>query len=295
MSRPLAVRLIAIAVCLLAVAAAVITGASGLVARGYLTGQADQQLRAYAGSLTRHPFEVNPLGGLSPGTLAAGASAFSIEVRGPGGQLVLRAAPGSRPAQVLPRAAARAGQLVTATAAGGDSWRLITEPIRYQARRILFAYSPQDFSLLVTSHGRAGVAGTLVVGIDLASVGRAVGRLVVTGLAVSGAAVLMVACLGILLIRVLSRPAAPPAETGDSGRPDEQPGRALADTLAELRRPVSVIHGLARDHRWRGALSAADADRMMARVAGEAQRMEALLAGLPPPGDEPAGNWPPEE
>jgi two-component system, OmpR family, sensor kinase len=294
MIRPLGVRLVAVAVCLLAVGAAVLTGASGLVARGYLMGRADQQLRAYADSLTRHPFEVNPLGGLSPGTLAAGAGAFSIEVRGPGGQLVLRAAPGSRPAQVLPQVAVRAGQLVTATAAGGDGWRLITEPIRYQARRILFAYSPQDFSLLVTGHGRAGVAGTLVVGIDLASVGQAVGRMVTVGLAVSGAAVLLVACLGAVLIRVLSRPSAQPEETGEPGESGEQPGRTLADTLAELRRPLSVIHGLARDYRGRGTLSAADADRMMARVASEAGRMDALLAGLPPPGDEPAGTWPAE-
>jgi hypothetical protein len=279
--HPLTVRLVAVAVCMLAVGAAVLTGASGLVARGYLTEQADQRLRAYADSLTRLPFEINPLGGLSPGALAAGASAFSMEVRGPGGQLVLRAAPGSRPAQVLPRAAGRAGQLVTATAAGGDSWRLITEPIRYQARRILFAYSPQDFSLLVIGHGRAGVAGTLVVGIDLAGVGRAAGRMVTTGLAVSGAAVLLAACLGAVLIRVLSRPSAPPEEIGEPGEPGEQPGRALADTVAELRRPLSVIHGLARDYRWRGALSAADADRMMARVASEAERLEDLLAALP--------------
>jgi hypothetical protein len=282
----MAVRLVAVAVCLLAVGTAVITGAGGVVARGYLMGQADQQLRGYAGRLIRHPFEVNPLGGLSPGTLVAGTSAFSIEVRGLGGQLVLRAAPGSRHARVLPRVAARAGQLVTATADGGESWRLITEPIRYQARRILFAYSPQDFSLLVTGHGRAGAVGTLVVGIDLASVGQAVGRLVTAGLAAGGAAVLLAACLGAVLIRVLSRPAAPPEETGESG----EQGRTLADTVAELRRPVSVIHGLARDHRWRGALSAADADRVMARVAGEAEFIEALLTGLPPPADDPAGN-----
>jgi hypothetical protein len=282
MIRPLTVRLAAAAVCLLALGAAVLTGVGGLVARGYLMGQADQRLRAYADSLTGHPFEVNPLGGLSPGTLAGGA--FSIEVRGPGGQLVLRAAPGSRPARALPRVAGRAGQLVTATAAGGDSWRLITEPIRYQARRILFAYSPQDFSLLVTGHGRAGVAGTLVVGTDLAGIGQAAGRMVTTGLAVSGAAVLLAACLGALLIRALSRPSAGPAEAGEPGESGAQPGRTLGDTVAELRRPLSVIHGLARDYRWRGAPSAADADRMMARVASEAGRLEDLLAGLPPPG-----------
>ena len=311
--RPLAVRLVAVAVCLLAVGAAVLTGATALVARGHLTEQADQQLRAYAGSLTSQPFEINPLGGLSPGTPVAGAGAFSIEVRGPGGQLVLRAAPGSRPAQALPPVSARAGRLVTATARGGESWRVITEPIRYRARRILFAYSPQDFSLAVTGHGQAGRRGTLVVGIGLAGVGQAVGRLVTTGLAVSGVTVLTVACLGVLLIRAVRRYPAGAGQAGTSagqpgparagtqpehpgtqpehpGTSGEQPSLALADTCRELRKPISVIHGLARDYHRRGPPSAADADQMMARVASEAQRMEALLAGLPPTPGEPAGN-----
>jgi hypothetical protein len=314
------VRLVAVAVCLLAVGAAVLTGATALVARGHLTEQADQQLRAYVGSLTSQPFEVNPLGGLSPGTPVAGTGAFSIEVRGPGGQLVLRAAPGSRPAQVLPPISARAGRLVTATARGGESWRVITEPIRYRARRILFAYSPQDFSLAVTGHGRAGMPGTLVVGIGLAGVGQAAGRLVTTGLAVSGVTVLAVACLSALLIRAVRRYPAGAGQAGTSAgqpgpalagtRPEypgtqaehpgtqaehpgtsgEQPPLALADTCRELRKPISVIHGLARDYQRRGPPSAADADQMMARVASEAQRMEALLAGLPPTPGEPAGH-----
>ena len=293
MNRPLAGKLVAAAVCLLAVGAAVITGACALVARGYLMGQADQQLRAYAEGLTSHPFEVNPLGGLSPGTPVPSAGAFSIEVRGPGGQLVLRAAPGSRPAQVLPRVWPRAGQLVTASA-GGESWRVITEPVRYHARRILFAYSPQDFSLLVTAGGRAGTTGTLVVGIGLASVGQAVGQLVTTGLMVSGVTILVAACLGAALIYAIRRPAVrrpatQAAQAGPSGA-----HRTFAETLDELRRPASVVHGLARDFSRHGPRSAADADRAVARVAAEAQRMEALLTGLPAQG-EPAGKRPAEE
>jgi hypothetical protein len=282
--RPLSGRLVAVAVCLLAVGAAVITGACALVARGYLMGQADQQLRAYASGLTSHPFEVNALGGLSAGTPALGGSAFSIEVRGPGGQLVLRVGPGSRPGRALPPVTARAGQLVTATAAGGGSWRLITEPVHYQARRILFAYSPEDFSLRVTSRGRAGAAGTLVVGTELAGAGQAVGRLATTGLAVSGVTVLVAACLGALLVRATRRRAAGAQRAGSSGEL-----RTLAGACRELRAPVSVIHGLARDYRRRGAPTAADADRAMARVADEAQRIESLLAGLPSAQDEPPG------
>jgi hypothetical protein len=301
MNRPLPGTLVAAALCLLAVGAAVITVACALVARGYLVGQADQQLRAYAEGLTGHPFEVNPLGGLSPGPLVPGA--FSIEVRGPGGQLVLRAAPGSRPAQVLPAVSARAGQLVTASA-GGESWRVITEPVRYHARRILFAYSPQDFSLLVTGRGRAGTAGTLVVGIGLASVSQAVGELVRTGLAVNGATILVAACLGAALIHAVRRRAVGRPAVGRRavGRPVTRAARAgpsgghrtFAETLGELRKPVGVVHGLARDFSRHGPRSATGADRAMARVAEEAERMEALLTGLPVPG-EPAGKWPAEE
>jgi hypothetical protein len=275
MMRPPAARLVAAAVVLLAVGAAALTGGCALVVRGYLMGQADQQLRAYTEDLTGHPFEVNPLGGLSPGTLVPGAGAFSVEVRGAGGQLVLRAAPGSGPAQVLPPVSARAGQLVTASA-GGESWRVITEPIRYHARRILFAYSPQDFSLLVTGRGRAGTAGILVVGIGLASVGQAVGQFVTTGLVVSGVTILVAACLGAALIRAVRGPAA----QGQAGTAGGQGDQSFAGTLRELRKPLGVIHGLARDNRRRGPLSPADADRAMARVAGEARRMDALLASL---------------
>jgi hypothetical protein len=284
------VRLAAATLCLLVVGAVAITGACGLVARGYLMRQADQQLRGYAGLLTSHPFEISPLSRLAPGSQGPSAGAFSIEVRGPGGQLVLQAGLGPRPAPVLPapaaRAAAPAGQLVTATA-GGGSWRVIAEPIHYQARRILFAYSPEDFSVLVAGHGQAGVAGTLVVGLDLASIGQAVSRIILTGLAVSGAAILVIACLTAALACAIRRPVAGGEPASGSGG---QMCRTLASTCEELRRPLSVIHGLALGYRRSGPLSASDVDQTMARVTEEAQRMQALVADLPPAGHAGLGD-----
>jgi two-component system, OmpR family, sensor kinase len=207
--RPsLKVRLLATALCLLAAWAGIIGAAGYLVARGYLVRQADQQLRAYADRLTSHPFEAVPFSAPVPAA-GPGHAGLGIEVRGSGGQLVMRAGSDPRPGPVIPpvsaRIAAHTGRLVTITA-GGASWRLIAEPIHYRARRIPFAYSAQDFALFITGNARPGRAGTLVVGLDLAGVGQATGRLTVAGLAVGGAMILAVACLGAVAIGAILRP-----------------------------------------------------------------------------------------
>ena len=91
-------RLVATALCALAAGALVISGACVLVARSYLMGQADQQVRAYAGGLISRPFAASPVYGLAPGAAGAGVpgGVFGIEIRGPGGQLVMRTGPGGR-------------------------------------------------------------------------------------------------------------------------------------------------------------------------------------------------------
>ncbi|HKA97787.1 MAG TPA: HAMP domain-containing protein [Streptosporangiaceae bacterium] len=244
------VRLGATALCLLAAGAAVITGACGLVARDYLMGQADQQLRAYAGRLASHPFVVSPIYGIAPGAPGApgasgpGGGVLGIEVRGPSGQLVMRAAEGAGPGPAIPAvpagAAAHAGRPATVAAGnGGGSWRVIAEPIRYRARRIPFSYSAEGFAVFVTGRGRPGVAGTLVVGLDLGGIGRAVGRLAVTGLAVSGAVILVAACLGVAVTRAILRPVTRVEETlaavagGELSRRVPEPrGRTDAGRLA---------------------------------------------------------------
>ena len=336
----LRVRLLATALCVLAIGALVITGAGVLMGRSYLMGQADQQLRAYAGGLISRPFAASPVYGLAPGAPGAGApgGVFAIEIRGPGGQLVMRAGPGARPGPVIPAVpasvAARAGQLATVPAGRGASWRVIAEPIHYRARRIPFSYSAEGFSVFVTGLARPGLAGTLVVGVDLASAGRTIGRLAVTGLAVSGVLVLIVGCLGAVAIRAIMRPIAQAEETlaaaaagvfsqrvperhggGDAGRlawslnrmlsqterafsayagseaaarrAAERLGRAFAGTCHQLRRPLSVIHGLAGPSRRRGRPGAGELDHRMRRVTGEAARLEALIDDLATGPDRP--------
>ena len=61
----------ATALCALAAGALIITGACVLVARSFLMGQADQQLRAYAGGLISRPFAASPVYGLAPGAPSA--------------------------------------------------------------------------------------------------------------------------------------------------------------------------------------------------------------------------------
>jgi len=235
------VRLGATALCLLAAGAAIITGACALVARDHLMGQADQQLRAYADRLTSHPFVASPIYGIVPGTAGAlgpGGGVLGIAVRGSRGQLVMRAAgrAGPSPAiQAVPAvpagATAHAGQPATVAAGNGGSWRVLAEPIRYRARRIPFSFSAEGFAVFVTGQGRPGLAGTLVVGLDLGGIGRAVGRLVVTGLAVSGAVVLVVACLGAVVTRAILRPVTRVEET------------LAAVAAGELSRRVPEPHG----------------------------------------------------
>jgi two-component system OmpR family sensor kinase len=251
-------RLLATALCLTAAGAAIIGVAGGLMARGDLMSQADQQLRAYADSLASRPFVATPLAAPAPGTRRSGGSAFSIEVRSAAGQLVMRAGSSTQPGQGIPaiRAAipARAGELAAVAAAGGGSWLMIAEPVHYRARRIPYAYSAEDFSLRITSPARPGLAGTLVVGLDLASVRRAMHGLVLTFLAVSGIAALAVACLGAAVTGLLLRPltrareaAEAAAEGGLPGRlPDRDPrgdgglARSLNAMLSQLERAFSA-------------------------------------------------------
>jgi hypothetical protein len=175
--------------------------------------QADQQLRGYAARLASRPFVVTPFSGVGPGALgaaAAGGSGYGIDVLGPAGQLVLGTGLGRRPGTGQPgpvappvsaRTATRPGQVVTVSAAGGASWRVIAEPIHYRARHIPFGYSAEDFALLVTGQARPGLAGTLVVGLDLDGIGQVIGRLAVVSLVLSGLAIAAVAWLSMAAVR----------------------------------------------------------------------------------------------
>jgi signal transduction histidine kinase len=205
-----------VTVCLLAAGAALIVVASGLATRDHLTRQAGQQLRGYAGQLTRHPFLLTPDSRTTPGPpglsdfAADGAGALSIEVHSSGGQLIVRAGPGHPAGSGVHAAAAQVlagrGRPATIRATRGGSYLAITEPIRYRAHRIPYAYGAQDFALDVTSPAGTGSPGTLVVSLSLARIGQATSHLTVIALAVSGIVVLAAGCLAAWMLRALLRP-----------------------------------------------------------------------------------------
>ena len=259
----------------------------------------------------------------------AGIGAFSIELRGPSGQLLLSAGPGTRPGLPLPRPFSRVprrtGVLLTVPGVGG-SYLVIAEPVRYLARRLVYGYGADDFA--VTSGGRDGTDGTLVVGLRTDGIGQAIGRLTRLGLAVSAAVILIAGGLAWAAIRFSLRPVTRAAQTADAvaasdrpgGMPDGVPegvldrgedGRAgwldsmlsqldarftasadaeavarsatdqmahdLESLAAALRRPVSLLHGMADSwphHRRRGT---GEADPALDHLTAAAARVEALL------------------
>lgn len=216
-ARPsLRVRLVATAVCLLAAGAGIIVVAGVSATRDHLMRQAEQQLRAYAGQLISRPFLLMPFSRSPPGApglsdlAAAGTGAVSVEVRGPGGQLVMWTGPGRPAGPGLHAAAAQVlasrGRPAAVRPARHGSYLAIAEPIRYRAHRIPYAYSAEDFTLDVTSPRGAGSPGTLVVGVSLARIGQAADHLAVILLAASGLVLLATGCLAAWVIRAALGP-----------------------------------------------------------------------------------------
>ena len=291
--RPsLTVRLAAAVTCLLAAGAVIIVVAGGLATRDHLMRQARQELRGYAGQLARHPFLLTPLSRTAPGSPSlgavapAGAGPLSIEVRGAGGELIMRVGPGRRAGPVL----------------------AVAEPVRYRAHRIPYAYSAEDFALDVTSPAGSGAAGTLVVSLNLARIGQATSHLTAVMLAAGGLAVLaagglaawMVAAMLRRLTRLppalstgLARARAGPVIRREPGlaarRAAERQRQAIADAGRELRTPLSVLEGLAEYYRHRGQLSAAEFGGLMDRVARETARMGTLVDALERAGQDQPG------
>lgn len=319
-ARPsLRVRLVAAAVCLLAAGAGIIVMAGVAATRNHLMQQAEQQLRAYAGQLANHPFLLTPLSRSAPGApglgelAAPGPGTVSVEVRDSGGHLVLGTGPERPAGPGLHMAAARVlasrGRPAAVRPARHGSYLAISEPIRYRAHRIPYAYSAEDFALDVTSPAGTGSAGTLVVGVSLARIGQATHHLTVLLLAMSGLVLLATGFLAARVTRAVLRPDRmapalsalqtrlerlhPPAgEPGAAARRvTEQKYQAIAAAGGELRKPLSVLTGLAEYYRHRDQLTPGDFGRLLGRVTDETARIEAIIDDRLPP--EPGAPGPP--
>jgi len=271
--RSVRARLVAAVFCAAAAGGLVITVAGHLAAQNYLTRQADRQLRSYADLLTARPFTVFPGFRRAPGAAGLGPAggALGIAVRASGGQLLMSAGPAAPPAV-------------------GRGWLEVSEPVSYRQDHIPFVYGADNFSVSVSPKARSGLAGTLVIGLDLDGVGRAVGGLTNTCLAVTGLSVLVASAAAagvtgrLLRPRALAAQAGAPAEAAAeaaaASRSARATGAAVAATCGQLRRPLSIVAGLAESHRERGELRPDDADRMMRQLAQEAGRMAALVDAL---------------
>lgn len=156
----------------------------------------------------------------APSVVVTGTGAFSIELRGPSGQLLVSVGPGTRPEQAVPApfapVPARTGVLRTVPGVGGN-YLVIAEPMHVQARRLVFGYGADDFA--VTSGRRYGEPATLVVGLRLAGIGQAVRRLALLALAVSAAVILLAGGLAWAAIRFILRPVSRAARTAGTVAP----------------------------------------------------------------------------
>jgi signal transduction histidine kinase len=259
---PLGARLAGLVFCGVAAGGGAMTVAAHVVAGDYLTRQAHQQLSAYAAQLTSRPFTLFPGDPVAPGVSGLGATspALGVAVLDAGGQQLISAGRATPPA-------------------AGGGWLEVSEPVSYQAKHILFAYGAEDSSFSVTSKTRSGYAGRLVIGLDLASVGQAVDGLTVTCLRATGLAVLLATAAAAGATGVLRRRRAPAAgaETRDAA---ERSSAAAADVCRQLRRPLSVLAGLAEYHRRRGELGDDDAERMLHQVARETGHIAGIVDQL---------------
>jgi two-component system OmpR family sensor kinase len=294
---PLRVKLITAVLALVIIALGAISVASVYVLHSYLTTQSDPRLKDAISNLNTDSLIGDPAGYFYPikyqQNLFAG-------IQLPGNQLAWSPAamPGiGSPGQArqslpaLPTSANWAGivpTLVTVPAqSGSDTWRVITQPITYQA---------------VTSTGSTQrMTGTLVIGTDLGNVNATVRRIAYFDMIVGAVIVFVLALVGVAVVRANLRPLDeieetaeaiadghldrrvperdPRTEIGRLGRSlnsmlsqietafhareeseaaahrsEERMRRFVADAGHELRTPLTAIRGFAEYYRQRGGL-----------------------------------------
>jgi two-component system, OmpR family, sensor kinase len=272
---PLRVKLITAVLALMIIALGVMTVASRAVYRGYLMHQARNQLVQYDGQVTQY---VNYM--FNSGDEGHGGH-FAVFNNGldrtwflnPNGQqlqLTQGPQPNWTPPQVPTSTAwltANAGHPVTVATQSGDNWLVITR----QLFNVPVATTPDPngpFALQTV---------TLVVGTDLGNVNQAIGYLTDIDLLVSGAVILILAIVGIAVVRASLRPLADIEETaaaiadGDLSQrvPDQDPrtevgrlGRSLNAMLSQIEtafRARTESEEAARRSEWRMRQFVADA------------------------------------
>jgi two-component system OmpR family sensor kinase len=241
---PLRVKLITALLALVIAALACISIAGIFVFRGYLLNKTDHELTSVL-NLADQSLAEN---GVAPNVPTVNALSPYVEAFLPTG---VRLVPSNFiPATDLPKIPsgsdwlnANAGRLVTVPAqAGGSTWRVLTLPRQYP-------------SAGNSAEPGVPVPGTLVVGTDLGNINQTVGQLISIDLIVGGVVVLVLAIIGVAVVRASMRPLAEIEQTagviaaGDLSRrvPDRDPrtevgslGRSLNIMLAHIEAAFSA-------------------------------------------------------
>ena len=323
---PLRVLLPCLAVSLVAIGAVAAGLAGESAASGYLMRQTDNNLLACARSMLSQGFVAPP----SSGPVSSLPGPCDMELLSASGQVLTLAAPGTADGPAIPAGGswltAHLDRPVTVPGAGASGrWRVVIEAVRYQPRRILYVYGPDDVMYVISRQPGHGSGGMLVVMAGLA----ATGRLAADYAAAAGAVLVLLAAAALGLTQAIVRPLRRAAELAENAghaagadrshwpfgmrltrlpeqlrasraaeaaarRSADQMSQHLGETALELLRSVNVVRGFAEYYRQQPKPPAARVDRMLRRVADEAAQMQTLIEGLgarppqAPPGRIPA-------
>ena len=275
---PLRVKLVTAMLALVAVALTVISAASISFYRTYLIGQASQQLastfqgvlqEAQSRSLPMRPRDISMIG-------------FNTVVilRPANGQLD----PSDRRPPTLPNVptqpswlSANAGRPVTVSSVpGGSNWLVITQPMLYQL--------VDPLTQQVVSRQQV----TLIVGMDLSSIDRIIGRLIYIDVVASLIIMTALAMAGVAAVRQSLRPLSDIEKTaqaiaaGDLSRrvPDADPRTELGSLGRSLNSMLAQIEAAFHDRAESEAAARQSEERMRRFVADASHELRTPLTAI---------------
>jgi two-component system OmpR family sensor kinase len=260
---PLRVKMITALLALVIIALGVISFASQAVFRGYLMHQAETRLLSYSQLINNHINHTEHLG-----SMFFGDGLEQVWVLDSSGNEIPGTSPDpGQPPQVPTSSAwvaAHENHPATVPGQSGEHWLVVTQPLN-----LVFTDPATGLS--------SNEPATLVVGTDLGNINQSIGYLTDIDLLVSGAVIIILALVGIAVVRASLRPLTDIEETaaaiadGDLSQrvPDRDPrtevgrlGRSLNAMLSQIEtafRARTESEEAARRSEWRMRQFVADA------------------------------------
>ena len=294
---PLRIKLITAALALVAISLAVISAVSITVFHGYLLHQADQQLKNYIDNARAQPGSAGRAERAGLRYLnRPGLGGFSGEVLDSKGRQVAGQTGGPAVPANPAWLAAHAGQIVNLPASSGSgSWRVLMESGYYVVGPPFgeppFGEPGPEASRIVAFSRTAlpvqGLqTGTLVAAIDLGGIGHTIGMLTLIDLLVGGAVIVLLAGVGVALIRASLRPLAEIEQTagaiaaGDLSRrvPDGDPRTEVGSLARSLNTMLSQIEQAFHERSQSEARARVSEERMRRFVADASHELRTPLS-----------------